>query len=101
MSGGSRRRAAASGDKGQGSAGAPLRSRVLRIGRIALPFALIAIGAVIFYFSPWPAILRLTLSRASVRVAWAGLTLTPLLLSLACWSAAVWLSLGIKAEERS
>ena len=64
--------------------------------RIALPFALIAIGAVVFYLSPWPAIVHLALGGAHVRVAPTWRTYGLLAATLACWIAAVWLSLGIR-----
>ena len=60
----------------------PSRTHRLRnVFRIALPFLLIALGAVVVFRSPWPAILHLLLGGARVRVIWTWQTLAPLLVT--------------------
>jgi hypothetical protein len=65
---------------------------------IAAPFVLILVGAAIFYMSPWPAILRLMLKGARVRVAPHWSTVGQPLLALACWGGAIVVSLQFKRE---
>ncbi len=72
---------------------------VWRWMRIALPFVLVAAGAVVLYISPWPAILHQVLAGARVRVAWTWETLGQPLLALACWAAAIWLSLQVRRGD--
>ncbi len=64
--------------------------------QIALPFVLIAVGAAVFYLSPWPAIVHLMMSGARVHVTPTWWTYGMLAATLACWIVAVWLSLRIK-----
>ncbi len=65
---------------------------------IAAPFVLIIAGAVLFYFSPMPAILHLMLTGSRVRIAPHWSTVGQPVLAAACWAAAIVLSLQIKRE---
>ena len=67
-----------------------------RWATIAAPFVLVAVGAVAFYLSPWPAIIRLVLKGAHVRVAWTWQTIGQPAIAVGCWAAAIWLSLQVR-----
>ena len=74
---------------------------MIRALRIALPFVLIAAGAVAFYASPWPTILHLMLQGAHVRVVPRWETAGLPALAIVCWAAAVWLSLQVRPGGES
>ena len=74
--------------------------RIRRLLLIAAPFPLIALGGWSLFRSPWPAILRLTLQGQhlyAVRPNWGTVGLP--LVTLACWSVAIWLSLRVKTNR--
>ncbi len=75
-----------------------LTGRVSRIGRIALPFVLLFVGAAAFYVSPWPAILRSALGGAHIHVFAHWETVGLPAIAAACWAAAIWLSLQVKRD---
>ena len=70
---------------------------VRRALAVAAPFLLLALGAWAFYASPWPAILRLMLGGAHVRVVWTWRTLGLPLAAVAAWAGAIALSVRIKS----
>ncbi len=75
-----------------------LTGRVSRIGRIALPFVLLFVGAAAFYVSPWPAIIRAALGGAHIHVYLRWETVGLLAIAVLCWAAAIWLSLQVKRD---
>ncbi len=74
-----------------------LTGRVSRVGRIALPFVLLFIGAATFYISPWPAILRTSMGGARVHVVPTWDTVGLPLITLVTWAGSIWLSLQVKS----
>ncbi len=70
----------------------------MQIGRVALPFVLLATGAVVFYVSPWPAIVRLYVSGAHVTVVPRWATVVPPLVVVTTWGLAIWLSLQVRRD---
>jgi hypothetical protein len=75
-----------------------LTGRVSRVGRIALPFVLLFVGAAAFYVSPWPAIIRSAMGGAHIHVYLHWETAGLLGIAVACWAAAIWLSLQVKRD---
>jgi hypothetical protein len=76
-----------------------LTGRISRVGRIALPFVLLFIGAAAFYVSPWPAILRAAIGGAHIHVFPTWETVGLPLITVVTWAGSIWLSLQVRPHS--
>ena len=77
-----------------------MRRRLARIGLVASPFALLAIGALALLKSPWPTIMGLALHGRHVVVVFSWPTAGLGTIAAACFVAALVISYGIRREPR-